>query len=182
MEKGFELGLIPSSAREAVIEKKVKIEKGIKGFRTRPLPAAAAPHEKLQLTVQDRSLFLDEVLRRPWMTYEGLRPYLPVDLQFEPEIAFQIEVELKYEGYFRKQRQEIQRQSRNETLPVPRDFPYLTVTGFSREAKEKLIRIKPETFGQATRIQGVTQADLAVLLLAISRYSKRLASLSEIPS
>jgi len=84
-------------------------------------------------------------------------------------------VELKYEGYLRKQRQEIQRQSRNETLPLPQDFPYLQVTGFSREAKEKLAKIKPETFGQATRIQGVTQADLAVLLLAVSRLSKQQA-------
>ena len=179
MEKGFELGLIPLTARDAVVEKKAKIEKGLQGFRTKPLPAAAAPHEELRLTVQDRSLFLDEILRRPWMTYEGLRPYLPEELQFDTEIAFQIEVELKYEGYFRKQRQEIQRQNRNETLPIARDFPYLTITGFSREAKEKLNRIRPETFGQAARIQGVTQADLAVLLLAISRHSKHLAALTE---
>lgn len=112
------------------------------------------------------------------MTYEALRPYLPEDLQFEPEVAFQVEVELKYEGYLRKQRQEIQRQSRNENQPIPRDFPYLEVTGFAREAKEKLNRIKPETFGQAGRIQGVTQADLAVLLLALSRYSKLQAQVS----
>ena len=121
---------------------------------------------------------MDNILRRPWMTYEGLRPFLPPDLQFEPEVAFQIEVELKYEGYLRKQRQEIQRQSRNETLPIPRDFPYLEVQGFSREAKEKLNKIKPETFGQATRIQGVSQADLAVFLLALSRYSKRQTEVS----
>ena len=175
MEKGFELGLIPSSAKEAVVEKKTKIEEGLKGFRTRLLPQEAAPSEILQLTTADRSLYLDNILRRPWMTYEGLRPFLPKDLQFEPEVAFQIEVELKYEGYLRKQRQEIQRQSRNETLPLPQDFPYLQVTGFSREAKEKLAKIKPETFGQATRIQGVTQADLAVLLLAVSRLSKQQA-------
>jgi tRNA uridine 5-carboxymethylaminomethyl modification enzyme len=175
MEKGFELGLIPASAKEAVIEKKIQIERGLRGFRTTVLPPQAAPNEALQLSVQDRSLFLDNILRRPWMTYENLKPHLPPELQFEPEVAFQIEVELKYEGYLRKQRQEIQRQSRNETLPIPREFPYQETGGFSREAKEKLIRIKPETFGQASRIQGVSQADLAVLLLAISRYSKRQA-------
>jgi tRNA uridine 5-carboxymethylaminomethyl modification enzyme len=83
-----------------------------------------------------------------------------------------VEVEIKYEGYLRKQRQEIQRQSRNENQPIPREFPYLDVTGFSREAKEKLSKIKPSTFGQASRIQGVSQSDLAVLLLALSRYAK----------
>jgi tRNA uridine 5-carboxymethylaminomethyl modification enzyme len=175
MEKGYELGLIPREAREALITKKARIERGLKGFRTRILPPDAAPNEALQLTVQDRALYLDHILRRPWITYESLRPYLPPELQFKSEVAFQIEVELKYEGYLRKQRQEIQRQSRNETLPIPHDFPYLEVRGFSREAKEKLDKIRPETFGQATRIQGVSQADLAVLLLAISRYSKKQA-------
>ncbi len=182
MEKGFELGLIPSEARETVIEKKVQIERGLKGFRTRVLPPEAAPNEALQLTPQDRSLYLDNILRRPWMTYEGLRPFLPQDLQFEPDIAFQIEVELKYEGYLVKQRQEIQRQSRNETLPIPRDFPYLDIHGFTREAKEKLNKIRPETFGQATRIQGVTPSDLAVLLLAVSRFTKKQSEVPFVPS
>ena len=172
MEKGFELGLIPLNAKDALVEKKIKVEEGLKGFRSRILPPEAAPNEALQLTTADRALYLDNIIRRPWITYEGLRPFLPPDLQFEEEVAFQIEVELKYEGYLRKQRQEILRQSRNETLPLPHDFPYLKVTGFSREAKEKLNKIRPETFGQATRIQGVTQADLAVLLLAVSRLSK----------
>jgi len=172
MEKGYELGLIPREAREALMEKKAKIEKGLQGFRTQVLPPGAAPNEALKLTAQDRSLLLESVIRRPWITYNDLRPYLPPDLQLEPEVAFQVEVELKYEGYLRKQRIEIQRQSRNENQPIPRDFPYLEITGFAREAREKLNRIKPETFGQASRIQGVTQADLAVLLLALSRYSK----------
>jgi tRNA uridine 5-carboxymethylaminomethyl modification enzyme len=111
------------------------------------------------------------------MKYEDLRHFLPDDLQMEPDVAFQVEVELKYEGYFRKQRQEMQRQSRNENLTIPTEFSYLEVVGFSREAKEKLNRIRPVTFGQASRIQGVSQADLAVLLLAISRFSRRQAEI-----
>jgi tRNA uridine 5-carboxymethylaminomethyl modification enzyme len=177
MEKGFELGLVPASFRDAVIDKKVKIEKGLKAFRTRVLPPEAAPNETLRISVNDRALHLDEILRRPWMKYEDLRPFLPDDLQMEPDVAFQVEVELKYEGYFRKQRQEMQRQSRNENLTIPTEFSYLEVVGFSREAKEKLNRIRPVTFGQASRIQGVSQADLAVLLLAISRFSRRQAEI-----
>jgi tRNA uridine 5-carboxymethylaminomethyl modification enzyme len=115
-------------------------------------------------------------MRRPWINYENLKVFLPEELHFEPEVGFQIEVELKYEGYLKKQRQEIQRQNRYETLTIPHDFPYLGVLGFSREAKEKLNQIRPETFGQATRIQGVSPADLTVLLLAISRYSKQQAA------
>ncbi len=175
MEKGFELGLIPAWAREALIEKRYKIEKGLKALKNLSLPLESLPYEPLNLTNQDRCFNLEEILRRPWVTYEGLKPLLPKDLHWEQEVAFQIEVEVKYEGYLRKQRLEIQRQNRNENQPIPRDFSYLEVIGFSREAKEKLNKIKPSTFGQASRIQGVSQADLAVLLLALSRYSKNQA-------
>jgi tRNA uridine 5-carboxymethylaminomethyl modification enzyme len=175
MEKGYELGLIPLAAKEVVVDKKAKIEKGLMGFRNKGLPLEATPHEELRLTLSDRTLRLDEVLRRPWVTYQTLKPYLPQELQFEADVAFQIEVEIKYEGYLRKQRQEIQRLDRNNNLPIPRDFPYLEIRNFSREAKEKLNRIRPETFGQASRIQGVTQADLTVFLLALSRFSRKQA-------
>jgi len=175
MEKGYQLGLISAEAREYLVDKKAKLERGLQRFRTQVLPPNAAPNEVLQLVAKDRFLKLDEALRRPAVTYEGLKPFLPEDLIFEPEIAFQIEVEIKYEGYLNKQRQEIKRQARNETLPIPRDFSYSEVTNFSREAREKLNRIKPETFGQASRIQGVSWGDLSVLLMAISRRSKEQA-------
>lgn len=173
MERGYALGLVPRGTREALLEKKAKIQRGLEGFRTRLLPPEAAPQEALRTTPQDRSLTLEEVLRRPWVNYALLKPYLPQDLLFEPDVAFQVEVELKYEGYLRKQRQEIQAIHRNETLPIPRDFPYQGVLGFSREAREKLLKILPETFGQASRIQGVSQADLTILLLALSRFAKK---------
>jgi tRNA uridine 5-carboxymethylaminomethyl modification enzyme len=181
MEKGYQLGLIPAQARAALLEKKMKLERGLQGFRTRVLPPEAAPHEGLGLVAKDRSLRLDEAMRRPSVTYEGLKPFLPEDLHFEPDIAFQIEVEIKYEGYLNKQRQEIQRQARNETLPIPRDFPYLEVANFSREAREKLNKIRPETFGQASRIQGVSWGDLSVLLMVLSRYSKEQAQAAGTP-
>ncbi len=173
MEKGFELGLIPAKAKDNVVVKRSKIEKGLKEFKTRLLPAKAAPNESLQISIHDRVLRLEEIIRRPWMSYKALSPFLPEDLQLEPEVAFQVEVELKYEGYLKKQRLEIQRQSRNENLVIPHLFSYQDILGLTREAKEKLNRIRPETFGQASRIQGVTHADLAVLLLAISRFSKQ---------
>lgn len=173
MEKGYELGLIPAWAREALIEKKAKIEKGLKIFKNNSLPSHVLPHEPLKLTNLDRRLKLEEILRRPWITYEILKPLLPENWHLEQEVAFQVEVEIKYEGYLRKQRQEIQRQSRNEHQPIPKEFSYLEVTGFSREAREKLNKMKPSSFGQASRIQGVSQADLAVLLLALSRYAKK---------
>jgi tRNA uridine 5-carboxymethylaminomethyl modification enzyme len=176
MEKGFQLGLVPRGTRDLLIEKRAKIERGLGAFRTRTLPPQAAPQQTLKTSLQDRSLKLEEVLRRPWVTYDLLKPFLPPELQWEPEVAFQVEVELKYEGYLRKQRQEIQAIQRNETLPIPPGFPYQDVLGFSREAREKLLKVQPGTFGQASRIQGVSQADLAVLLLALCRQARKEAS------
>jgi tRNA uridine 5-carboxymethylaminomethyl modification enzyme len=178
MEKGYELGLIPAWAREALIEKKGKIEKGLKAFKTYSLPPQTLPNEALKLTSQDRNLKIDEILRRPWIHYDSLKSLLPKDYHWEKDVSFQVEVEIKYEGYLRKQRQEIQRQARNENQPIPQDFPYLDVKSFSREAQEKLNKIRPSTFGQASRIQGVSQSDLAVLLLALSRYAKKQADIS----
>jgi tRNA uridine 5-carboxymethylaminomethyl modification enzyme len=180
MEKGFKLGLISSCARDAVIEKRLKIKKGLKAFQSQSLPADSLPHEPLKLTKKDKTLSITEILRRPWVTYEGLKPLLPENLHWDPEVAFQVEVEIKYEGYLKKQYQEIQRQSRNENQPIPPDFSYLEIQGLSREAREKLVKLSPTTFGQASRIQGVTQADLAVLLLALSRFAKK-RSLSNTP-
>ena len=173
MEKGFEIGLIPAWAREAMIEKKAKIEKGLKIFKSQALPPQNLPHEPLKLTSKDRNLTIEEILRRPWINYEALKPLLPIDFHWDKEVSFQIEVEIKYEGYLRKQQQEIQRQSRNENQPIPSEFSFLDVIGFSKEAMEKLNKIRPTTFGQASRIQGVSQSDLAVLLLALSRYAKK---------
>ena len=110
---------------------------------------------------------LSELLRRPQVSYESLaavdtgRPDLP------PAIFEQVETEIKYEGYIRRQQSQIAEMRRLEVKKLPQepDFDYHTVTGLRLEAQEKLNKIRPLNIGQASRISGVSPADISVLLI-----------------
>jgi tRNA uridine 5-carboxymethylaminomethyl modification enzyme len=123
----------------------------------------------LDLSVSKETRALD-LLRRPEMGYETL-----VDVPgfgpgvVDPRVAEQVEIQVRYDGYLRRQAEEIERQRRNEHLPIPRDLDYAQVRGLSAEAMEKLDRAKPETVGQAARIPGVTPAAVTLLLVHLKK-------------
>lgn len=81
------------------------------------------------------------------------------------EVIEQIEIELKYEGYIKRQKEEVERFERFETLQIPNDMDYKKIKSLSTEGREKLIKIKPISIGQASRISGVTPADVSVLMV-----------------
>jgi tRNA uridine 5-carboxymethylaminomethyl modification enzyme len=89
-----------------------------------------------------------------------------------------VETELKYEGYLKRQRSEVQRSLRDETRPIPAGFPYRAVPGLSREVTERLERLQPGTLGRATRIPGLTPAAVAVL----SRYLDKVGTGRKLPA
>ena len=118
----------------------------------------------------ERDYTLHELLKRPDVGYAALMR-LPgmgpaVD---DPQVAEQVEVRAKYEGYIDRQRDEIERRERHETTPLPADLDYSTLRGLSVEVQQKLNRHKPETIGQAARISGVTPAAVSILIV----YAKR---------
>ena len=120
--------------------------------------------------VLEREYTLHDLLKRPevhyvdLMTLEGAGP--AVD---DPQVAEQVEVQAKYEGYIERQREEIERRERHESTRLPADLDYATLRGLSIEVQQKLNRHKPETIGQAARISGVTPAAVSILLV----YAKR---------
>jgi tRNA uridine 5-carboxymethylaminomethyl modification enzyme len=172
MEKGYQLGLISKEKRDQILDKKDKLKSGLQAFRTYLLPMEAIDSSTLNVSLLDRNRTLDEIIRRPEITYERLRPFLPHDLQWNSDIGLQIEIELKYEGYLKKMYQDIQKQNHHEQTLIPEDFPYASLESLSREAKEKFLKIRPQTFGQASRIPGITPSDLSVLLLSLSRFAQ----------
>lgn len=171
MERGFDLGLVSLETVEKMRERKQAIREGLEVLRTTPVPSSAAPAVGTNLVPKDRALKLDEVLRRPNVSYDDLKGYLPPALQFTPEVAFQVEVELKYEGYLSRQREEIAQRARFEGIRIPGGAFLEGVKGVSWEAMEKIRKVGPETVGQAARIPGVTPADVTVLILAVSRWA-----------
>ena len=106
-----------------------------------------------------------ELLRRPDVTYASLVNEPTVD----SVVAEQVEIQAKYEGYIERQREEVERRSKLETLALPTDIDYRAVRGLSAEVQQKLNRYRPQTIGQASRISGVTPAAISLLLVHLKR-------------
>jgi tRNA uridine 5-carboxymethylaminomethyl modification enzyme len=110
-----------------------------------------------------------ELLRRQDSTYHDLLHALELDGVEEREVSEEVEVQVKYDGYIRRQLQQIEKFKKLEKKSIPSGFNYNAVTGFSREVREKLQKIRPETVGQASRISGITPAAISLLLVALEK-------------
>ena len=111
-----------------------------------------------------------QLLRRQDAQYQPLLEALEVDFVQDIETANEIELQVKYSGYIKRQLQQINRFKSLETRPIPIAFNYDATTGFSREVREKLKKVRPASIGQASRISGVTPAAISLLLVALERY------------
>ena len=112
---------------------------------------------------------LTELLRRPEMKYADVVALGGDRVPVDPEIADQVEIRTKYAGYIERQRDEVARRSKTESLVLPSDLDYTTVRGLSAEVQQKLNHHRPETVGQASRISGVTPAAISLLLVHLKR-------------
>ena len=153
-ETGRRLGLVDDERWDIFNRKRDAIERE-KG-RLATLFVSTSFREK-QLAI--------EVLRRPEVTYASLVP----DSLVAPEVAAQIEIQAKYEGYIERQKKEVERRQEFDSLSLPMDFDYRQVHGLSIEAQQKLNQHKPESIGQASRISGITPAAISLLLVHLKR-------------
>lgn len=127
----------------------------------------------------EREYSLYNLLRRPEVNYEKLeklqntdgQPFLE-DLQIPLEIKNQVEIEIKYEGYVKRQQKEVERQAELDSIAIPLDIDYKKIPGLSNEAAEKLEAVRPVDIGQARRISGVTPAAVSLLLVYLRRYQQ----------
>ena len=109
-----------------------------------------------------------ELLKRPQISYEDLKPFDPERPDLPFEVFEQVEISIKYEGYLKRQEAQVAEMRRLEVKKLPEDIDYSTVTGLRLEAIEKLNKVRPENIGQASRISGVSPADISVLLIRLS--------------
>ncbi len=121
--------------------------------------------------VRDGAKMVD-LLRRPQVTYAALAPVDPDRPALEPLVTEQLEVELKYEGYIRREQAQIDEMRRLECRLLPADAPYDQIHGLRKEAQEKLLKVRPRSIGQASRISGVSPADVSVLLVWSQRSNE----------
>ncbi len=114
---------------------------------------------------------LREILRRPDINYQWIREHFPADAPITRDVAEQVEIQTKYEGYIDRQKAQIQDFSKMESILIPSEVEYKSIRTISMEGREQLTRIKPISIGQASRIPGVTPADLQMLLIWMKRRS-----------
>ncbi|HHW43983.1 MAG TPA: tRNA uridine-5-carboxymethylaminomethyl(34) synthesis enzyme MnmG [Desulfotomaculum sp.] len=173
-EKGYRVGLVTGERYRACEKRRGLIAAEIERLQRTILPVTDRVQEVLERAGSaklQQSTSLAALLRRPEITYDHIRqvdpgaPDLPADVQEE------VEIEIKYEGYIKKQRAQVERFEKMEGRRIPEDLDYDQVTGLAAEARQKLSKIRPLSIGQASRISGVNPADIAVLLVYLE--SKR---------
>lgn len=171
--KGRELGLIDDERWQAFQHKVKAIEEEqarLQKLMVHPNTKESSAIEALVGKTITREYHVNELLRRPDLNYQQLMavPSLGPGLMDQPA-AEQIEIQAKYAGYIARQEQEIARQLRHETLEIPCNFDYASISGLSHEVQQKLIQIKPKTVGMASRVPGITPAAISLLLVYLKK-------------
>lgn len=117
----------------------------------------------------NKGMKLIELIKRPQISYDDLAPFDTERPDLPPEIFEQVEIELKYEGYIKRQQAQINEMRRLEVKLLPKDIDYNAIDGLRLEAREKLSKIRPHSVGQASRISGVSPSDISVLLIYLAK-------------
>lgn len=159
---GRELGLVDDTRWQRFTFKRRQLEQELQRLaRERLFPEQAAA---LGLQLSEPQSLL-QLLRRPGVTHAQLHPLMPAPEKLDPEVVEQAEIHIKYEGFIARQEAQVEKAQRLESMPLPEDLDYHRLTGLSWEAREKLQRIRPQSLGQASRIGGVSPADVALLMV-----------------
>ncbi|HEX4839634.1 MAG TPA: tRNA uridine-5-carboxymethylaminomethyl(34) synthesis enzyme MnmG [Rhabdochlamydiaceae bacterium] len=151
---GYELGMIDQEKYEKLRQKEKRIADQIEALN------------KKFISFEHKSYSLAQLLCRPEITYDQLLSDYSIQ-DYGKEINFQVEIQIKYAGYIDRQHQEVAKLEGVEKMEIPANLDFLTITALSREAREKLHKIKPRNVGQAMRLGGITPADIHVLMVAL---------------
>ena len=173
-EKAYKIGLLEKKYYDRIEEKKKNVAETIEKLEDIKLGISNKRLAEI-LDRYDESLksgtTLKEILRRPKVTYHDIKENVP-NLSFDEDTEYQIEVQVKYEGYIAKAKQIMDRQKKLDDKKIPKDFDYEGMKGITLEAKQRLKERKPYNVGQASRISGVTPADISVLIMYLDGILK----------
>jgi tRNA uridine 5-carboxymethylaminomethyl modification enzyme len=170
-EKGRELGLITDDHWQQFCKKREAIElerQRIKATWVQPQSKQAKQIQPLLANEISREYSMYDLLKRPEVTHKDISALTP-ELEIDPKVSEQVEIDAKYAGYIGRQQQEIDKLRRHENTAIPTTFDYEKVSGLSNEVKQKLNDAKPETLARASRIPGITPAAISVLLVSLKK-------------
>jgi tRNA uridine 5-carboxymethylaminomethyl modification enzyme len=170
-EKSYKLGLATKERYDKYIRKKAVIEQEIERLRnTKVKEEIINPVlDKIGSSPVNKSVSLMELMKRPEITYDSLAPADPERPKLMMRIAAQVEVRIKYEGYIERQKRQVEQFAKRESKKIPETINYDDVKSLRIEARQKLKDFRPESIGQASRIGGVSPADVNVLLVYLKQ-------------
>lgn len=171
-EIGYQLGLASEERYNAFLIKKAQVEGELQRLSSIRLKPTAELQEFLAAKngspLKDGILAID-LLRRPEISYSDILKFAPNDTELPEDVEEQVEIQVKYEGYIKKAAQKADKIKRMENKRIPENIDYKAINGIATEAKEKLIKIQPETLAQASRISGVNPADISILMVYVEQ-------------
>ncbi len=175
MEYGRGFGLIDDKTYDMVKRKKEFRDREIKRLskiHLQPTKEVNSKLKKLKVRPLEKESSLLNLLRRPEISYADLKTFTDIDEKAPLHFIEFLDAEVQYEGYIKKHMVEIEQFKKLESKQIPEDFDYKKYKGFAKEAQQKLSELRPKTVGQASRIQGVTPADVNVLLVLLKKFSR----------
>ena len=169
---GYALGLVSRESYDKVLTKYQTVDREVHRLEHTGTPPAEALNrlleEKGEPPVKDGARLAD-LLRRPKLTYEELAPFDPDRPALAPAVIREAEITIKYAGYIGRQLRQVEEMKRLEERALPADLDYLSIHGIRMEARQKLAEIRPRNLGQASRVSGVSPADVAVLMVYLKQ-------------
>ena len=176
MKKGHELGLVDQETLNDVKKRGRLIRQEIKRIKTivvKPGPDVNKYLESKNSPPLKNGVYLDNLLKRAELTYDAVANLSESPCVEDPKVFRQVETEIKYEGYIKRQKKEIEKFKDLERINISRDFDFMKVHGLSSELKDKLSKIKPASLGQASRVEGITPAAVSAIMITLKVLKKK---------
>ncbi len=181
LKYGHKLGLISDQVYREFDERNINAEEEKRRLKKVFVPLSSFG-SLLPEDSNGKRVSLAYALKMPEITYDELSKIDQVPEDLSQIVKEKVEIEIKYDGYIKRELKEIEKFKKLENMVIPEGFDYSDLKGFKREAKEKLMKIKPRSIGQASRISGVSPGDIAVLMVYLKQFSSRSGTFSDKPT
>lgn len=173
---GHEVGLIDDDRYEKLLEKEKKIQEEIKRLEHVTVGGTKEVQEFLNehgSTPLKTAVSMAELIRRPELSYELLEPLDKERKELSEDVVLQVNINIKYQGYIQRQMRQVEQLKKMEDKKIPEELDYTDIKSLRIEACQKLMAIRPHSIGQASRISGVSPADISVLMIYLEQYNRK---------
>ncbi len=171
---GYQVGLVSKADYQLFTSKQTQVEYLLEQFKELKINQEQLSKERaheLGTEAINRGFKVYDLLKRPTFNYKHLKQLIDLS-EYNDEVLYQVEIEIKYEGYIAKVHRQVERSSKLDRVRIPDYFDFNKIDNLALEAREKLSRIRPETIGQASRISGINPADISVLQIYIENHRR----------